>query len=455
MGLDVRASCSTTSSAVQANAGTSRPALAVETSPPSIKVQLGHFLLFRLRDGGHVAFKLTEHTRPNQKGDDMLGARYVGYVFPKDGGKPSECSGEVYMPDGAGRSEHQDIICGDLRLKWYAGDWVYFYNQAAVAMSDYQEIGEVKFDSPPLKWAVNPLSLANRPLADLSATNLVHLYEAQNELGDLKGESRAAEELWRKAPGSTEAVACMARSLLNTCHEPKDAGRIVDFADLCLTNGYGDRPQVLLCKAEGLARLDSAPDPSRRLEIRRLIVSAHSITNSLSSVYFNRYRAASKIFTEAEQKEIRSEVSEYWRKIRTLGRYFAWKDDPIPEEVKALARTLSQSFTRRDFPALTNLFLPLDHDDSGRKRAVYIIEIQDMWNSAAKGQVTALVGYTPLCFDPTNQTLLVERLYEGRTTPIEFRESEFDLRRTAQGWRIAAVRDLHPGEVQKPGEARR
>lgn len=124
--------------------------------------------------------------------------------------------------------------------------------------------------------------LEGRSMRDLSAAELSLLCKAYNELGETDNELSAAEELWRKTPGTSEAVMWMKNALYNERMWTGDTTDIIVFADLCIQKGYGDIMEMTVFKAEGIAKnKDNMDESTRKAKAMELLVRAYNAHDRL------------------------------------------------------------------------------------------------------------------------------------------------------------------------------
>ena len=141
----------------------------------------------------------------------------------------------------------------------------------------YKQAYELLFDYRARAMKARDLLLPQgRSLKDLSDKELSLFARAYNELSESKEQLAVARELWTRTPGGAEATRWMTNSLLNVYSYAEDPQPLFDFVDSALSDGVGNRRDLLILKANAtLSRVDEQSDAqnaqrSRTFSLRRI-----------------------------------------------------------------------------------------------------------------------------------------------------------------------------------------
>ena len=142
----------------------------------------------------------------------------------------------------------------------------------------YKQAYELLFDYRARAMKARDLLLPQgRSLKDLSDKELSLLARAYNELSESKEQLAVARELWTRTPGGAEATRWMTNSLLNVYSYAEDPQPLFDFVDSALSDGVGNRRDLLILKANAtLSRADEQSDAQKRATVADLLVAAYS-----------------------------------------------------------------------------------------------------------------------------------------------------------------------------------
>ena len=291
--------------------------------------------------------------------------------------------------------------------------------------------------------------LSGRQLPELTPEELSLLCKARNWIGDVRGQLKAAEQLWIKAPGTKDAFEWMDNSLRNNYIHTGGTRKIIAFADMCISNHYENLTDILVLKAEAVLEGRHGSNPEKEAET--LLVQAYTLPNAvatqsrgLRSLLNSQLKCFRKKLSKAQQDAIIEKVNQCRLDPVIYGHYLPYKDIPMPAEVTRLVSAFSQAYASLDLNGVTNLFLPSADDEVGHRRQVFLEETGCRFRDYIMGGVTnPPYIFKPLCFDADNSAVLLDGMTpDSPNLPLEFRTQELLLTKTNGQWMILSLKPL-------------
>ena len=328
-------------------------------------------------------------------------------------------------------------------------DYFILHRDPATRINEARQLlraSDVKTVSMSDAMRAESILVTGRGLNRLTPEELDLVCRARNEMGDRKGQQKAAEQLWAKATGSENAVLWMRNSVRGA----GDSRQMMEFADMCISNHFGNLTEMLVMKAEATLMGGYGTNPSAEAE--SLLVRAYTITNALADGvqhhvggYFITPNSIFKRSFSQEQQAAIIKTAEQFRSdaiqdALIYGNYLQHKNTPLPEEVARLVSAFSQAYASFDTMGVTNLFLSPSGDKDGDRRQVFLEEIGARFKEARREpQFTERILFKPLCFDPVNDSVLLDGQQDSSPS-VDTRLYELFLTSTNGQWRIMALR---------------
>jgi hypothetical protein len=143
---------------------------------------------------------------------------------------------------------------------------------------EYKESYELILDSDARAKKAEALLLRDgkRTANALSPRELSMLCRVYNEMFDTEKQMATSKILWEKSPNHPDATRWMANSYINSYSPTKsNSAEIIKFVDDALSNGRGNRRQLLILKSRALLRQEeNLSDAEKRVTVSDLLIQA-------------------------------------------------------------------------------------------------------------------------------------------------------------------------------------